>query len=236
MQKQANTADRPAPSAMIYHAPQFSTPPEINGEWDKPAWRRAAPALLEHYMGSRPEHFPRTEFRAAYDSEAVYIIFRVADRYVRAAVEAEFQGPVCHDSCVEFFFTPGPDTGAGYFNLEMNCGGALLLHWQTAPRQARRVSPADCARIAKFHQLPRIVVPEITAPTVWMVEYRLPLDILRNYQPALSAPAPGVVWRANFYKCGDETSHPHWLTWAPVDHPRPDFHRPESFGRLEFVG
>lgn len=33
---------------------------------------------------------------------------------------------------------------------------------------------------------------------------------------------------------GDNTSHPHWLTWAPVPSPRPDFHTPRSFGTLEF--
>jgi hypothetical protein len=47
-------------------------------------------------------------------------------------------------------------------------------------------------------------------------------------------PGPGVTWRANFYKCADKTSHPHWLTWAPVNYPKPKFHLPEYFGRIEF--
>ena len=38
-------------------------------------------------------------------------------------------------------------------------------------------------------------------------------------------PVPGDRWRANFYKCGDETSHPHWASWSPVG--RLDFHRPQ---------
>lgn len=227
---------RCAPDAPVYRAPPIPAPLPLDGNFDKPAWTSAPAATLRHFMGDRPAHFPRTEFRVAYDREALYVIFRVADRYVQAAVAAEFQGPVCHDSCVEFFFTPGPDMHAGYFNLEMNCGGALLLHWQTVPRRGQRVSDADCARIEIFHQLPRIVMPEIETPTVWTVEYRLPLDILKHYAPAITAPAPGAVWLANFYKCGDQTSHPHWLTWAPVRLPQPDFHRPEWFGRLEFEG
>jgi hypothetical protein len=47
-------------------------------------------------------------------------------------------------------------------------------------------------------------------------------------------PAENVVWRANFYKCGDQTSHPHWLTWAEVDCPQPNFHLPRFFDRLAF--
>ena len=38
--------------------------------------------------------------------------------------------------------------------------------------------------------------------------------------------------RANFYKCGDKTAHPHYLSWSPIDTPKPDFHRPEFFGEL----
>ena len=38
--------------------------------------------------------------------------------------------------------------------------------------------------------------------------------------------------RANFYKCGDETAHPHFLSWSPIGTPSPDFHRPEFFGEL----
>ena len=39
---------------------------------------------------------------------------------------------------------------------------------------------------------------------------------------------------ANFYKCGDETQKPHYLSWNPVKTSKPDFHRPEYFGKLIF--
>jgi hypothetical protein len=42
--------------------------------------------------------------------------------------------------------------------------------------------------------------------------------------------------RANFYKCGDLTAHPHFLSWNPIDLPKPDFHRPEFFGTLTLKG
>ena len=35
-----------------------------------------------------------------------------------------------------------------------------------------------------------------------------------------------------FYKCGDKTAHPHFLSWNPVGTPAPDFHRPDFFGEL----
>jgi hypothetical protein len=168
-----------------------------------------------------------------YDAQALYVIFRVQDRWVRAVSEA-LHDPVCKDSCVEFFFTPCEDLDQGYFNLEMNCGGVILLNFQRIARKDHRPLAAElCARIETAHSLPRHVEPEMAEPVTWTVEYRLPLDILETFLP-IARPGPGVVWRANFFKCADDSSHPHWLTWNKVDQPRPNFHVPEYFGRLVF--
>jgi hypothetical protein len=43
----------------------------------------------------------------------------------------------------------------------------------------------------------------------------------------------GQAWRGNFYKCGDETSHPHWGMWAPIREGF-TFHQPRFFGTLHF--
>ena len=42
---------------------------------------------------------------------------------------------------------------------------------------------------------------------------------------------PGAAFAGNFYKC-DESLHPHFGAWSPIDAPAPDFHRPECFGKL----
>lgn len=204
-------------------------------DWEGEFWKPVDPLELKHFMGERPEHFPKTQAKLAYDDRAVYVMFRVDDRYVRAVAQ-QHQDAVYKDSCVEFFFTPHTDLAQGYFNLEMNCGGTMLLHYQRAPREdSKRLSDADLALIDVQHSLPKIVDPEITDATQWTVAYRLPVDMFARYFPVeLQRPAPGVIWRANLYKCADDTSHPHWLTWSPVDFERPDFHRPQSFGRLEF--
>jgi hypothetical protein len=43
---------------------------------------------------------------------------------------------------------------------------------------------------------------------------------------------PTESLRANFYKWGDGTSVPHYLTWSHIVTETPDFHRPEFFGEL----
>lgn len=204
-----------------------------DSDWEKFPWGDVPANLLHNYMGTKPAHFPRAEVKIIYDNMAVCVMFRIEDRYVRATATAH-QDNVFKDSCVEFFFTPGPDLSKGYFNLEMNCGGTMLFHFQMQPREDRIVIPvSECQKIKRMHSLPRLVDPEIEVPVVWSVAYRIPIALLRRYCRVIT-PAPQALWRVNFYKCADDTSHPHWLTWTPVALPGPNFHHPQSFGFLNF--
>lgn len=197
-------------------------------------WSSIEPISLDSYMGDPPGHRPRVLARLAWDEASLKVRFDVDDRYVLAATE-HHQGSVCQDSCVELFFTPGPDVSEGYFNIECNCGGTALFHHQRsrandgAAMDARAIEALEVS-----HSLPARIVPEIDAPTDWTVSYRVPFEILERYAPVLR-PRSGAIWRANVYKCADLSSHPHWLTWSFVDRPRPDFHRKEYFGILRFL-
>ncbi|MBU2627030.1 MAG: diguanylate cyclase, partial [Proteobacteria bacterium] len=65
------------------------------------------------------------------------VMFQVRDRYVRATA-ASHQAEVYKDSCVEFFFTPGPDVSKGYFNLEMTTPSHLAYYDSSDGRQDPR--------------------------------------------------------------------------------------------------
>lgn len=183
----------------------------------------------------RPEssdHRPETDFRVVHDDERLYVRFDVRDHYVRS-VQTAYQAPVCTDSCVEFFVRPRPDKG--YFNFEVNAGGTLLLYYI---EDAARVKggfrkfvkvPEEWGRQVEIRSsLPRVVDPERVGPLTWRVTIGIPLALFRAFVGEV--PLSGAVWRANFYKCGDKTSHPHWLSWSPV--PELNFHLPEAFGEL----
>jgi hypothetical protein len=177
------------------------------------------------------------EAKLLYDSENLYVHFRVRDRWVRAVAQG-FQGPVWADSCAEAFLQPR--AGRGYFNFEMNCGGTLLLYHIRDHRRSAKgfadftpVSAQLAAGIRIYHSLPARVDPEITGPVEWSLEYAIPLSLFAPYIGERPAPA-GERWRGNFYKCGDETSHPHWASWSPIGEEL-NFHVPEHFGVIEFA-
>ncbi len=217
----------------VYKVQKLTAPPKIDAVWDKAPWKRIVAIPITNYMGDKPEHLPFTQAKMAYDNSAIYIIFRVEDQYIKA-VHSKNQEMVCRDSCVEFFFTPDNKSNKGYFNLEMNCGGVFLFNFQKSAKSGRiYIADEDIEQIEVAHTLPKLIENEITEKTTWVVEYRIPFSVLKKYYN-FSEPQNGTVWRANFYKCADRTSHPHWLTWAPVNSPRPNFHLPEYFGVIEF--
>jgi hypothetical protein len=224
-----------ARQSRVYKIHKRIEPIAIDANWDKPQWQRIKPLNIKLFMGDKPQHLPKTQAKLLYDDDNIYVIFRVEDRFIRA-LATEYHGSVWQDSCVEFFFTPDLDISEGYFNIETNCIGTILCSHQIKRGQKQQkltVQQLDQIEIAT--SLPQQVIePEIKEPVTWTLEYRLPLKILKDYCN-LTKPAPGVKWRANFYKCADNTTQPHWLTWSYIDKPQPDFHRPEYFGTLEFL-
>ena len=48
----------------------------------------------------------------------------------------------------------------------------------------------------------------------WSLEYHVPWSLFAKYHKT-PAPTKGTVYRANLYKCADQTSHPHWVSTLP---------------------
>ena len=219
----------------IARTPSLSAP---DANWSRREWQSAETLEITCFSWEDSGHHPKTEARLLYSDTHLAVIFRVEDHYVRAVAQ-QFQDSVCTDSCVEFFVAPVPDSLA-YFNFEINCGGTMLLYRCLSPEERAEgktrisVTEEDWSTITIAHSLPKIVEPERVGPTTWTVEYHVPFALFDQYFGSVRV-GPGAMWRANFYKCGDRTSHPHWGSWAPVGTPRPNFHVPERFQTIVFA-
>lgn len=220
------------PRHLVRHARRV---PEAGAGWDAPAWRAAAEAAVACFRPEGSGHRPRTLLRLLHDGAAIHGIFRVEDRYVRC-VHAGHQAQAWRDSCVEIFLQP--PGAAGYFAFEFGCGGALRAAWITDHRRTPEgfrefalLTEKEVREIAIAPSLPARVDPERAGPVTWTLGFSLPFALLERRAGRID-PAAGQPWRGNFFKCGDETSHPHWASWAPL--PERNFHLPECFGVLEF--
>ncbi|MEI7879952.1 MAG: carbohydrate-binding family 9-like protein [bacterium] len=221
---------------MKYTIHKTEKSPVMAGNWDDAIWSQAETLKIECFHPRSSSHKPGVLARLLYDARNIYVHFKVSDQYVRSVTTLP-QGPVCTDSCVEFFFKPRPDRG--YLNVEANCGGTFLSSYIEDHRRIpdgfakyTRIDQKWLSQIRCHHTLPGVVEPEITQPCEWQLEYALPVALIEAYTGPLGA-LGGQTWQANFFKCGDKTSHPHWGSWAPIGEEL-NFHKPEKFAPIHF--
>lgn len=136
------------------------------------------------------------------------------------ALYTNYNDPVYKDSCMEFFASFNPESKL-YMNFEMNSNGAFL--------SAVRTERANKTPIDKLAELPE--VKAVHTADGWTVEVFFSNGFIGKTFGKDSF-AIGDSFKGNFYKCGDETEIPHFGMWSPIESEKPDFHRPEFFGKF----
>jgi len=179
-----------------------------------------------------PESFPEkpeVSVEVSNDHEALYLHYRVKGEQLRA-VTTEDQGPVWEDSCVEFFCQVPGDKH--YCNFECNCIGSMVGSRRLGrAEEVVPFSPDEMGTIERKCTIPREAFEEKDGLFAWEVELRIPLRLIfREKKPAF----PQTL-KANFYKCADKTKKPHFVSWQPIDLPKPDFHCPQFFGEITLL-
>jgi hypothetical protein len=204
--------------------------------WNEAPWTGVPALQVAAFHDSSTPHRPLTEAKLAYDDRGFQLFFRVRDHYVRTVTTLP-HGPVCKDSCVEFFFEP--EGRPGYFNLEINCGGTPLMFFVRYPTpeggagKATPLTPAQLAQLSIRTSLPKFIPIEVRKPLTWWVQATIPFAVLEDFLGPLG-PLEGRTWRANFYKIASYTSQPHWGCWSLIRGPL-SFHQPEYFAPIRFA-
>lgn len=183
-----------------------------------------------------PETFPYAPFcsgRIARTQDALVVDFRVSGLDLRAR-NTEDNGRQWEDSCVEVFIKD--PVKADYYNFEINALGKVLACYGPTREGRVRRPESEMKKILRFgSRLPvtagNDVIPGPTGDLQGIQSWRVGVVIPFGLIGLDPANLPHSI-RANFYKCGDKTAHPHYLSWSPIDTPKPDFHRPDFFGEL----
>ena len=171
---------------------------------------------------------PDVKFRAAHTGDAILLHYQVTEASVRAVALAD-DGKVWEDACVEFFLSPeGNDF---YYNFECNCAAKLLLHGGPAGGERPTASEEVLKSVKRWASLGTEPFEERVGECTWEVALVIPVSAIFRHE---IADLNGKTMRANFYKCGDLLQTPHFLSWAPIELPKPKFHCPEFFGELTF--
>lgn len=174
-------------------------------------------------FGYRPE----VNFAVARTREEILLKYRVREQWIKAEMTLPNQ-EVYQDSCVEFFVAPSVD--GIYYNFEFNAIGTCLMGAGTGRHDRKRSDPSVVAEIRHLASAGNLPFGEKEGDFEWSLTVAIPFSSFIHHK---FDGRNGTMLRANFYKCGDGLTVPHYLTWNPVDTEKPDFHRPEFFGILE---
>ena len=179
-----------------------------------------------------PEQYPSkpdVSFRIAHNSKNLILRYDVKENEILANVEKD-NGDVWEDSCVEMFLAFDDEH---YYNLECNCIGSVLLRYQDNDRKLMQYfTPKRLSSIKRYPSLGHKKMEKQQGDFQWSLLLILPDT---TFQESNVINFDGVTLKGNFYKCGDNLSQPHFLSWNKIDWPTPNFHLPQFFGAISML-
>jgi hypothetical protein len=170
---------------------------------------------------------PKLKFRIAHTGNEIWLKYYVNEKNILAQ-ETRTNGDVYKDSTVEFFISID---GKNYYNFEFSCIGTIHLAHGEGRNNRTPIEPAIAEKIQIESTLGNQPFAEKSGDFNWEMMIRIPIEcFVFDKIETLN----GLLATANFYKCGDETSDPHFVTWNPIGTETPDYHCPEYFGKVKF--
>ena len=175
------------------------------------------------------DYKPNVKFSIAYGEKELYLKYFITENFFKAE-KTKTNEMVCEDSCVEFFVSPKDD--GIYYNFEFNGIGVILLGTGTGRADSKRADSEIISKIRRKSSVGVNPVKEKAGKFEWNITIAIPYEVFFHHKVDN---LNGKTFKANFYKCGDTLSVPHYVTWNPVRTANPDYHQPAYFGILKFV-
>jgi hypothetical protein len=172
---------------------------------------------------------PDARFNIAYSDKEIFLKYYIIEDFVKAEM-TESNQMVCEDSCIEFFVSPADD--GIYYNFEFNAIGTCLLGTGTSRKDSVRAPVSIIETIRRKGSFGTVPFKERKGKQSWTITIAIPLTAFFRHN---ITELKGKTFRANFYKCGDKLTRPHYLTWNLISTQNPDYHQSEYFGMLKFV-
>lgn len=208
-------------------------PISIDGKFEKPVWRKAAP--ISFYIpgtGAVPES--RTEAGILWDNEFLYVCFKAYDRDI-FAYNTERDSATCHDDVLEIFFKTDP-LKEEYYNFEINALNTIYDAYNLKRKAggSHRWKRWDCKGLRSCVSIEGSINNPFDVDEYWQLELAIPFKELQLN--GKEKPEAGDIWLFSlcrydysvYLESGVELSSSSRFTEA-------DFHRYEEWRCLEFT-
>ncbi|MBT8183586.1 MAG: hypothetical protein KJN76_01995 [Eudoraea sp.] len=184
---------------------------------------------IDHINWEGFPYQPEVSFRIGHHNNEIWIKYYVREAHVLAR-RTQTNSATHRDSCLEFFLDPKAE--GNYYNFEVNAIGTVHLAYGPGIGKRTFVDPELIEeKIRVKSSLGDAPFDELEGEQAWELTLVIPSEIL-VYDPGIQFKK--LQSRANFFKCGDDSTVPHYLSWNAVATERPNFHTPQFFGTLLF--
>lgn len=193
------------------------------------AFSRVSPeAIACNNWAEEFPYAPKVNFRMFHSGEDLHLRFEVEEQYTQALVERD-NGNVWTDSCVEFFLSLDD---RGYYNFETTCIGRMLMAFRKVKPEPTYATEEILSLIERTPSIGSEPFAELIGENKWTMTLKIPASALFRHE---LKSWQGVEARMNLYKCGDNLTKPHFLSWRAIDMPSPNFHVPQFFETVKFI-
>ena len=175
-----------------------------------------------HYPWDENGYKPTVTFSLSSSDSSFHMHIKTLEKNPRRE-EYRHLNYVHYDSCVEWFVNFFPETNVNYFNFEINANGTLYAAFRKDRFEFTLLEQSDVELLD---------IKSAIYDDFWTIDFDVPFTFIQKYIPDFQF-QKGMTILSNFYKCGDRTDYPHFGIWNPIDLPKPDFHRPEFFGKIQ---
>lgn len=196
---------------------------EITGKGSDPLWRKSN-VLTNFTYPWRKETPPKTEFKALYDDDWFYFLYRAEDPEIITKIDPTIneEMEVVNSDRVEIFFKKD-DKMNPYYSLELDARGRIL---DTKGKHYRDIDmdwnwPAG-----------HLIVEASTDKNGYWVEGKISFESLRELGMLDSGILKAGLYRGEYVTLPNGKRETKWISWIKPDSETPDFHIPSSFGVL----
>ena len=194
---------------------------EITGRGDSPAWESAA-VLTDFIYPWREDSPPPTAFRALWDGEYFYFLYRATDPLIITPQGSEPEKDVLGSDRVEIFFKAN-DKMDPYYTLELDALGRIF---DAECRFYRQVDPAWAWPEGQLQ------LHASQDEKGYTVEGAISIGSLKQLGMLQGNRLLAGLYRGEYLPKADGTTETRWISWIRPDSEKPDFHIPSSFGAL----
>jgi hypothetical protein len=220
----------------IYECRYINTSITIDGDFDKPIWRKAEPIkfFLPVTYDQPQSH---TEAGLLWDDNYLYAGFKAYDKDI-FAYNTERDSSTCNDDVLEFFFKTNPNEEP-YYNFEINALNTVYDAFNLRRHAAgggHRWKRWDCAGLKSAVKIKGTINDPSDEDEYWSLEIAIPFSSLNIGRKIGDHPVEGREWTFHlarydysvYLKTGVELSSSARLSIV-------DFHKYEDWGRLVFT-